>query len=386
MQPRPMPQISRPRFTRRAGGVAGAALTLPLAAGLRLAAVAPAAADGGRAGAVYTLTNSPAGNAVAVFDRAADGTLNATGTVATGGKGTGTGLGSQGALAMSRDGAWLYAVNPGSDTVAALRVTDRGLNGPSAVPSSGGQRPISLTAYGSLLYVLNEASGTLAGFVVGSQGALTPLPNSITALPGGAPAGPAQVSFTPDGNALLVTQKAANALVSYAVGGDGRLGAPSMLASSGATPFGFAFAGSSIAVVSEASGGASSYEVRRSGGVHAVSRSVPDRQRAACWVATSENGRLAYVANAGSGSISAYKVDERGQLALLDADGVTARTGADSHPTDEALSAGGGFLYVLLTPASASSVSGFAVAADGGLKAVATATGLPANAAGLVAR
>ena len=87
MQPRSMPQISRTRITHRAGAVAGAALALPLAAGLRLAAVAPAAADGGRAGAVYTLTNSAAGNAVAVFDRATDGTLNATGMVSTGGKG-----------------------------------------------------------------------------------------------------------------------------------------------------------------------------------------------------------------------------------------------------------------------------------------------------------
>jgi hypothetical protein len=65
---------------------------------------------------------------------------------------------------------------------------------------------------------------------------------------------------------------------------------------------------------------------------------------------------------------------------------VTASTGAGSHPTDEALSAGGGFLYVLLTPATSSSVAGFAVAADGGLKAVTTAGGLPANAAGLIAR
>jgi 6-phosphogluconolactonase (cycloisomerase 2 family) len=77
-----------------------------------------------------------------------------------------------------------------------------------------------------------------------------------------------------------------------------------VVASPGATPFGFDFAGRTL-VVSEASGGASSYEVRRSGGVHAASRAVPDRQRAACWVATSPDGRLAYVANAGSGSISA---------------------------------------------------------------------------------
>src|SRR5207248_3488842 len=37
--------------------------------------------------AVYTLTNQVAGNAVAVFNRAADGTLSAAGTIATGGTG-----------------------------------------------------------------------------------------------------------------------------------------------------------------------------------------------------------------------------------------------------------------------------------------------------------
>jgi 6-phosphogluconolactonase (cycloisomerase 2 family) len=375
----------RTRFTRRTGVAGGAALALPLVGGLGQVSAAPAGAAAGRAGAVYTLTNATGGNAVAAFDRAADGTLAAAGTVATGGTGTGTGLGSQGALALSKDGGWLYAVNPGSDTIAVLPVTDKGLGAPVRVPASGGRRPISLTVSKTLLYVLNEASGTLAGFAVGPQGALTPLPNSTVALPGGAPSGPAQVSFTPDGAALVVTQKAANAIVSYAVGPDGRLGAPSAIASAGAVPFGFEFAGNTL-VVSEASGGASSYEVRRSGGVHAISRSVPDRQRAACWVAATEDGRFAYVANAGSGSISAYRVDGDGRLTLRDADGLTASTGAASHPTDEALSAGSGFLYVLLTPAASSSISGMAVGPDGGLRPVTTAGGLPANAAGLVAR
>jgi len=52
-----------------------------------------------------TLTNQVAGNAVAVFNRSADGTLTAAGTIATGGTGTGAGLGSQGAVALSDDGA-----------------------------------------------------------------------------------------------------------------------------------------------------------------------------------------------------------------------------------------------------------------------------------------
>src|SRR5216117_572914 len=53
--------------------------------------------------AVYTVTNQVAGNAVAVFNRGADGTLRAAGQVATGGTGTGGGLGSQGAVALSND-------------------------------------------------------------------------------------------------------------------------------------------------------------------------------------------------------------------------------------------------------------------------------------------
>src|SRR4051794_2025268 len=60
--------------------------------------------------AVYVLTNAAAGNAVAIFERQSDGTLRAAGTVATGGRGTGAGLGSQGALVLSEKHHWLFAV------------------------------------------------------------------------------------------------------------------------------------------------------------------------------------------------------------------------------------------------------------------------------------
>src|SRR2546425_8728268 len=110
----------------------------------------------GRTGprAVYTLTNQVAGNAVAVFSRAADGTLAAAGSAATGGTGTGSGLGSQGALALSDDGRWLFAVNAGSNEVSAFRVGPAGLS-LTSLAGSGGTRPIGLTVHGSLLYVLN---------------------------------------------------------------------------------------------------------------------------------------------------------------------------------------------------------------------------------------
>ncbi len=77
--------------------------------------------------AAYTLTNQRAGNAVAIFRRAADGTLTPGPASATGGSGTGKGLGSQGALALSDDGRWLFAVNAGSNDLSAFRVTPAGL-------------------------------------------------------------------------------------------------------------------------------------------------------------------------------------------------------------------------------------------------------------------
>ena len=87
-------------------------------------------------GAVYALTNQASGNAVAIFDRGADGSLSWSSNVATGGTGAGSGLGSQGALALSDDGRWLFAVNAGSNDVSAFQVTASGLSAQAACARS----------------------------------------------------------------------------------------------------------------------------------------------------------------------------------------------------------------------------------------------------------
>src|SRR5258707_15868288 len=93
------------------------------------AALAPAAAQaaGDDPGAVYVMSNAPAGNAVLVFNRTADGALAPAGSYATGGTGTGAGLGSQGALVVSDDQHWLLAVNAGSNSVSVFEVRHDGL-------------------------------------------------------------------------------------------------------------------------------------------------------------------------------------------------------------------------------------------------------------------
>src|SRR5207244_828413 len=72
---------------------------------------------------IYTLTNQPSGNAVAIFTQNADGSLAAAGAVSTGGLGSGAGLGSQGSVTLSENGRLLFAVNAGSNEISAFRVT-----------------------------------------------------------------------------------------------------------------------------------------------------------------------------------------------------------------------------------------------------------------------
>jgi hypothetical protein len=110
---------------------------------LVVATAANASSSDNPPGAVYTLTNSPSGNAVVAFARSADGTLLPQGTVATGGNGSGAALGSQGAVVLSDDGRQLFAVNTGSNSVSSFAVRPGGLELEGTVASGGRARSAS---------------------------------------------------------------------------------------------------------------------------------------------------------------------------------------------------------------------------------------------------
>jgi 6-phosphogluconolactonase len=361
-------------------------LAFPIAFGLTLGVLGLGASGAlADSGAVYTLTNDPAGNAVKVFDRAGDGALIADGEFATGGTGTGTGLGNQGGLVL--DGKLLLAVNPGSDSISSFSVHGSNLELLDR-DASGGDQPISLTVEDGLLYVLNAGgAGNIAGHTVSRQGTLSPLTGSTRPL-SGAGVGPAQVSFDPRGETLVVTEKNTNLIDTYAVDRDtGLAGGPNPQASAGATPFGFAFGPRGHLIVSEAFGGAtdasavSSYGLE-DGIIDAISPSVATTETAACWIVVTKNGRFTYTTNTGSGSISGYSIGQDGALTLLDADGVTAQTGPG--PIDMALARSSRLLYSLNS--GDGTISGFRVGADGSLTPIGGASGLPAAATGLAAQ
>lgn len=340
------------------------------------------------AGAVYAMSNAVSGNQILVFDRRENGTLAPAGTIATGGAGTGGGLGNQSAVVLTDEGRWLLAVNAGSNDVTIFEVGRRGLRWIDLAPS-GGIQPVSLAVHDDVVYVLNAGSDTISGLRIGRHGWLSPLAGSTRALSGSG-TGPAQVAFSPNGRLLVVTEKATDLIDTFEVGHDDLPGAAQPHTSNGATPFGFAFGKRGQIFVSEAFGGAadasavSSYESDADGSLDLISGSIPTHQTAACWILVTKGGRFLYTTNTGSGSISGFTIDHDGSLELLTPDGRTGDTQPGSAPIDLASSDDGRFLYSL--NAGSHTIGAFRIEHDGHLTALPFLSGLPAGANGLAGR
>lgn len=312
-------------------------------------------------GAAYTMTNSPTGNEVVVFDRDAKGMLTLVDRVSTQGNGLGAELdplASQNSLILSRGQKWLLAVNAGSNEISVFQARQSGLEFVDKV-SSGGTMPVSLTILNHRVYVLN-AGGTpnITGFILSSAGQLTPIDDSTRTLEAGAYA---QVGFDPKGNWLVLTDKTGNKILVFSVTG----GLPSADAvispSNGATPFGFIFGPRGRLIVVEAGANAvSTYNIMNDGTLQVISGSVPNGQTAACWITKNQRGNV-YTTNPGTNSVSAYKFHKGPGTVTLQA-GVA---GTGNTPLDIDITQNGRFLYAV--DPTAGGVDMFKITADGSL-------------------
>ena len=342
------------------------------------------------AGTLYTTDNAGAGNHVLVITRTG-GALSVTATYATGGLGLGSadGLGSQGSVLLSPDAHWLFACNAGSGEISVFERLPGGELQLSDKVGSGGGQPLSLTLHENLLYVLNAAANgsndNVTAFHFGC-GNLTLIPGSSRVL-SAASTTPTQVSFSRDGDALVVTEKITGLIDTWLLGHDGMATDHQAFTSVGIWPFGFAVGHGDRLFVSEADAGApngssvSSYELSDSGGLDVISGKVPTEQTAACWLVLTYDGRYVYTANAGSASISGFRVQWNGSLERLDDPSLPAKTGM--HPADMAFSHDGDVLFSLNN--GDGTISAFGVKSDGSLEGKSGLSGLPTTSAGLAA-
>ncbi len=343
----------------RLAGAAGAAL----AAAALLAG--PASAHPQKpGGAVFVQTDDPAGNAIAAYDRNADGSLEPAGRYPTGGLGgvldgsVVDHLASQGSLQLA-DGL-LYAVNAGSDTITVFGVDGDRLIRRQVLPSFG-DFPVSIAVHGNVVYVLNARRGGSVQGYVRAGGFLVPVPlwhRGLGLDPAAAPEfthTPGQVAFTPAGDRLLVTTKAnTNAVDVFDVDRLGGLSfRPVTTVLPGAVPFAVAFdARGDLALAEAGPNAVATFGIDRRGSLIPIAQAITG-QAATCWIVNA-GGRY-YLSNAGSGSVSAFD----GALKPL---GLTATQGGT---VDAAASPDGRFLYV--QTGAAGGVDAFRVGPDGSL-------------------
>src|SRR5579859_431190 len=397
--------------------------------------------EGQKTGRVYVMTDRAEGNTIVVLQRATDGGLTIKAEVSTGGLGNGplplpapfppfpgpSPLTSQDGLVMTEDNRFLLAVNAGSNEISVLEVTEDGLRLVDKMPS-GGVFPNSIAHHHGLVFVMNQgelppvllgARPILAGFFLDPLGRLHAIPNS-SRVTGDPDVQPGEVVFSPDGRFLIITDKF-NAFANdkspallhvLHVEDDASTEEIGVYPANNRAPLGADFGRHRIFAVTEANAGfvdgnrvgivngssMSSYRFTESGKLEPVSKAIGTLQTVACWVRFTPDGRYAYVANKGSGSISSYLVSDDGELTLLNFKAADTG-GVNSGPLDEAITPDGNFLYVttcigglkpedftLPFPPNPGAVKGYRIHSDGSLTPVAEVDGFPLSVVGMVAR
>jgi 6-phosphogluconolactonase (cycloisomerase 2 family) len=349
-----MNSTTRGTRSKRTARIAAVGVVLAAATAL-LAAPAQAAtrtADHSTGPAVFVQSDNTSGNTVVAYHRADNGALTEAGVYPTGGLGGALGgsavdhLASEHSLTYDAAHHLLYAVNAGSDTVTVFAVHGDTLTRTQIV-GSGGEFPVSVAVHGNLVYVLNGLDGgSIQGFFREGQGLVPvaewnrPLNLNPNAMPQFTNT-PGQISFTPNGSALVVTTKANGSSIDvFPLDGDHSPAATPMVnAEPGTVPFSFVFDRAGRLVVTDAGTDAvSTYTVHRDGSVTPVGAPVATGQAATCWIV--RTGDHLYVSNAGSADLSGYRSGSGGALTSL---GTTA---TQPGTVDAAVSRDGRFLYV----------------------------------------
>lgn len=308
-------------------------------------------------------------------------------------------LGSSAPLILSPNQRWLLAVNAGSDEISVFRVRPHGLLLVDVVPSGGLHPASLTLHGDLLYVLNSGGEGNITGFELRHDGRLVPIAGSTRSLDVGGTnppfflVSPAQVGFDPRGDFLVVTIKGTDEIRVYPVDFEGLPSAePVTTISHGSTPFGFDFDQRGRLIVAEPFGNASPgvpntsaaslYRIRRDGSLDLLSASVENGQTASCWLVST--GRYAYLTNNATDNVSGYRIGRDGTLSLLDQDGVAGLTG--HAPVDAALTPNGRFLYNV--DAGSGTISMFRIKANGSLISLGEVGGLPEEegAVGIVAR
>ncbi len=263
-------------------------------------------------------------------------------------------------IAVHPSGRFVYVTNSGSGNLSAYAVGADGRLAAIAVPpecSGCTPRGLAVDPSGSFLYVALEGAGIVQAYAIGPTGTLAFVREEFSV------ATPFAIAVDHAGKFVYVTSSSRNTISAFAVGPDGGLAAIDTDAATAGTQRSIATgtgpravaldpAGKFLYVANQGSGSVSAYTVdAASGALAPVAGSPFAAGTDPHALAVDPSGRFVYVANHGSDSVSVYAIDTAsGALARLDADGDPGNGAQDfaagDGPAGVTVDATGSFLYV----------------------------------------
>jgi 6-phosphogluconolactonase (cycloisomerase 2 family) len=342
-----------------------------------------AQAIGGGNTSVFVMTNDKVKNEVLTYQRGYDGQFVLRERVATGGRGSGgetDPLQSQGSLTISGDRTLLFAVNPASGSVSSFHILD-GIPVLVDKEPSEGAFPIAVTEHNGTVYVLNAGgNGAVVAFKADGLGRLHEIQNSSAFLTG-ANSGASSISVSPNGQWLIVIEKASNSIDVFPIYADGTLG--TVVNNKSVTPGVFAtvFTPGGQLIVSENqpnsgtdTSSISTYTINANGTLTAVTQSIPTYGNGNCWNAITPNGKWVYVDNAATFTVAGFSISSTGALSPV-ANTIVSTLPQGVNNLDLAIAADGKYMFNVLSGSGAIGV--FQINADGTLNQLGDIEGLP---------
>lgn len=340
--------------------------------------------------AVFVQGNELGGNTIHVFARDDQGKLKPGGTYATGGRGGDQvdaptdSLASQGSLVYDHASGLLLGVNAGSGTLTSFRVEGTKLKDRRII-DTGGEFPSSIAVRGKVAYVMNAGGeGSVQGYRITAKG-LVPMRGSFRSL-GLAnedvprfDTSPGEVEITPDGRNLVVTTKGNDTVEVFPLKRNGlpAVTEPVVNKSAGNVPFAISFdrSGSRMLIAEAEKSTVTTYKVEHNGTLKVLQKPLANGQEVLCWLERA--GDHFYGGNTGNSTVTGYRMDKHGRLALTNEVGVATPPSAKSQGViDIAVTGDEKFVYV--QNATSGTIDGFRVEKNGSLTKVTTAEGLPA--------
>ncbi|EJU01092.1 hypothetical protein DACRYDRAFT_100598 [Dacryopinax primogenitus] len=365
-----------------------AVLTLSVLALAASAAVVPKS-NNGPAAAAYFINNEPSGNEVVVLAVDASGQASFSSAVSAGGKGlhaNSTGPDStfsQNAILVA--GRHLFAVNPGSNTVAMFAINP---NDPSNITMVGkpapsmGEFPMAIAAHPKLPLTCTLNGGAQNGVgchIVDPVHGLLPIMSSMrnlnvtqTTPPTGPPGSFADILFSNDGRHLFVSLKGNPGVVNgtmfaMEVNSHGVLSQTVTTNMGGPVPFSMTnIPGGQAVFLTEATGGVETFDFTGMSSFSGVNAAVTkiNNTVATCWSAFSQTTGNFFIDDAATGIVSEISLDKSLKPTLV----AQYPLGGTTATLDNAIATIDGKEFLMVLQANATAVSVLRLDAPGQAK------------------